>query len=90
MRFKLRKVDFKHFFKWGSLWLGISLIFIFSKWISSGIKSIGIKLPFNFITILAFIIIFCILWFIYLKLENFEARFGKLIQNIALKDAKSC
>ena len=86
IRFKLRKTDFKHFFKWGSFWLGIAFIFIFSNSISFAIKYIGIKLPFNFITILGFIIILIILWNIYIRIERIEEQFRKLIQQIALKD----
>ena len=91
MRFRLRKVDFKHFFKWGALWSGISLIFILSKWIAQAITFIGIKLPFNFITILGFCLIFFMLWNVYIKFEKIEEKFGKLIQKIALKDEdESC
>ncbi len=86
MRFKLRKVDFKHFFKWGMLWFGISSIFLFSEWIARGIQLIGIKLPFNFITIIGFCTIFFMLWNVYIKFEKIEEKFGKLVQKIALKD----
>jgi len=90
MRFRSRKVDFKHFFKWGILWFGISLVFILSEQISWIIQFVGIGLPFNFISILGFCLIFCMLWNLYLRFERIEARFGELVQKIALKEEESC
>ncbi|MDP2624801.1 MAG: DUF2304 domain-containing protein [Candidatus Peregrinibacteria bacterium] len=74
---------------WFIIWIGFILVSLFPTTVSPWVQTFGFARLMDFVLIIAFIVVYCILLHNYMVVRKVERRLEKLVRNLAIKDLEN-
>lgn len=73
---------------WSSIWIGSMLLIIFNQLFTIYAPLFGVVRFIDLVTIIAFMVLFALMFFVYKKTRQTEKKIEKIVETLALKKEK--
>ncbi len=88
LRFKAGEINTKELMFWGTIWLGVVVLFLLPNFISFISKFFGINRGVDLVIYISIVLLFYLIFRIYVRLENIHHDTTRIVRELALKKKK--